>query len=80
MTAAGVKMVKGDMEDVSSYSSYLEGAYGAFVNADCERSNDVAMTEEILENLVELSADSPRQHSLGKVLYKRFRRRRRGRV
>lgn len=30
----GVKLVKGDMTDPPSYASALEGAYGAFVNAD----------------------------------------------
>ncbi|WVQ69836.1 uncharacterized protein L199_008057 [Kwoniella botswanensis] len=30
----GVKVVQGDMNDPSSYSECLEGAYGAFVNAD----------------------------------------------
>ena len=32
----GVKVVKGDQEDVSSYAPHLEGMHGAFVNADCE--------------------------------------------
>ena len=36
MSALGVKMVKGDLEDVESYTPALEGLYGAFVNADCE--------------------------------------------
>ncbi|WWD16136.1 hypothetical protein CI109_100561 [Kwoniella shandongensis] len=30
----GVKVVKGDMDDPSSYQAALEGAYGAFINAD----------------------------------------------
>ncbi|ORX39408.1 hypothetical protein BD324DRAFT_619602 [Kockovaella imperatae] len=34
LTQLGVKMVKGDMDDVSSYEPHLEGIHGAFVNAD----------------------------------------------
>jgi hypothetical protein len=32
----GVKIVKGKMDEPGSYTPYLEGKDGAFVNADCE--------------------------------------------
>ena len=32
----GVELVKGDLSDPSTYKDALKGAYGAFVNADCE--------------------------------------------
>lgn len=32
----GVELVKGDMTQPESYASALEGADGAFVNADCK--------------------------------------------
>jgi len=34
LTKLGVKVHKGDLEDVASYTPALEGIYGAFVNAD----------------------------------------------
>jgi hypothetical protein len=36
LTNMGVKVVKGDLENVSSYAQHLEGMDGAFINADCE--------------------------------------------
>jgi hypothetical protein len=31
----GVEVVKADLDNPSTYASALEGAYGAYVNADC---------------------------------------------
>jgi uncharacterized protein YbjT (DUF2867 family) len=35
LSALGVEVVKGDLDDSASYAPALEGIYGAFVNADC---------------------------------------------
>jgi uncharacterized protein YbjT (DUF2867 family) len=34
----GIEVVKADLDNPSSYASALEGAYGAYVNADCKCS------------------------------------------
>lgn len=36
LAKAGVKIAKGDLADPESYKSALQGAYGGYVNADCE--------------------------------------------
>jgi uncharacterized protein YbjT (DUF2867 family) len=35
VAALGVELVKADLDHPSSYASALDGAYGAYVNADC---------------------------------------------
>lgn len=36
MADLGVTLIKGDLDDPSSYAQGLEGAYASFVNANCE--------------------------------------------
>lgn len=38
MADLGVTLIKGDLDDPSSYAKGLEGAYASFVNANCESS------------------------------------------
>lgn len=65
----GVKVVKGDLDDPSSYTPHLEGLYGAYVNADC---TSPALVLEMEERLM--------RGSLGAVLVQRAERPRGGRV